>query len=377
MTLNGRYGTGTRRQRYRCYPPNGAAPHNFAGALARIVAHGEECGACENTVPAHKGPRVARRYEFPVREAATALLLVGQGLSYTDASDRARRRAGRPQVNVSGAQLVANWVEVLGPVATAPHAEVAWPETIAVDSTKFMIKNPVTNKSRVGFSALGVWGYPAGESKGRLWAIRAVPEAKTADWTALFEALPSPPALMICDLAQAPISAARAVWGASGPHVKYCEWHLRRCAAELLHPYGISQVDSPEMRLLTEAFRSPEGWQAFKVMATSYRNVHEWVQRHDERITDQVALRVALPPHHSAGAVDTAFRRVRAFMEPRAFSYRNAERTNRMLELVRTHINHADSADTYAATIRAYLDAGGPLAAQGTIRDPAGSGSLR
>jgi hypothetical protein len=276
VTLNGRYGTGTRRQRYRCYPANGSAPHNFADVLARIVAHDEECGSCENTVPAHKGPRVARRYEFPVREAATALVLVGQGLSYTEASARARRRGGRPQVNVSGAQLVENWVEVLGPVATAPYAEVAWPETIAVDSTKFMIKNPVTIRPSVGFSALAVWGYPAGESKGRLWAIRAVPEAKTADWTARFESLPGTPTLMICDLAQAPISAARLTWGPSGPHVKYCEWHLRRCAAELLRPYGISHLESSEMRLLAEAFRSSKGWQAFKELTTSYPNVEEW-----------------------------------------------------------------------------------------------------
>jgi hypothetical protein len=273
--------------------------------------------------------------------------------------------------------LVANWVEVLGPVATAPHAEVAWPETIAVDSTKFMITNPVTNRSIVGFNALAVWGYPSDEPTGRLWAIRAVPEAKTSDWTALFESQPGTPTLMICDLAQAPISAARLTWGPSGPHVKYCEWHRGRCAAELLRPYGISHSKSPEMRLLAEAFRSSKGWKAFKEMATSYTNVDEWVQRHDLRISDQVAHRRALPQHHSAGAVDTAFRRIRAFMEPRAFCYRNAEHTNRMLELVRTHINHADNADEYAATIRTYLDAGGSLSAQGTIRDTAGARSLR
>jgi hypothetical protein len=78
--------------------------------------------------------------------------------------------------------------------------------------------------------------------------------------------------------------------------------------------------------------------------------------------------------------VDAALRRIREFMEPRAFCYRNAGRTNRMLELVRMRINladDADDADAYAAAIRAYLDANGPLTAQGAIRDPVGTQSLR
>ena len=89
------------------------------------------------------------------------------------------------------------------------------------------------------------------------------------------------------------------------------------------------------------------------------------------------AHRAALPPHHASGAVDAALPRIREFMEPRAFCYRNAGRTNRMLELVRMRINLADDADAYAAAIRAYLDAGGPLTAQGAIRDPVGTQSLR
>jgi hypothetical protein len=376
VTLHGRYGSGTRRQRYRCHPAEGSE-HNFAGVLARIVVNGEECASCENPVPAHRGPKVVRRYEFPVREAAAALVSVGQGLSYTQASDRARRRIGRPETGVIGAQLVANWVEVLAPVATAPHAEVAWPETIIVDSTTFMVSNRAMHTTSLGFNLLAVWGYPAGERRGRLWAIRAAHEAKTADWMALFQSLPGTPALIVCDLARAPASAARALWGSSEPHVKYCEWHLRRSAAELMRSHGITSFGSPEMTLLNQAFKSQQGWWAFKKMAAKYTHVDEWVHRHDAQITDQVTQRDKLPPHHASSAVDAALRRTREFMEPRAFCYRNAERTNRMLELVRLRINRADDADAYAATIRAYLDAGGRLTAQGTIRDPTGKQSLR
>jgi hypothetical protein len=65
-------------------------------------------------------------------------------------------------------------------------------------------------------------------------------------------------------------------------------------------------------------------------------------------------------------------------MEPRAFCYRNAERTNRMLELVRLRLNRADDPVAYAAAIRGYLDTnGGRLVRQGSIRDPRGQYSLR
>jgi hypothetical protein len=65
-------------------------------------------------------------------------------------------------------------------------------------------------------------------------------------------------------------------------------------------------------------------------------------------------------------------------MEPRAFCYRNAERTSRMLELVRLRLNRPDGPAAYAAAIRAHLDAdSGRLGRQGIIRDPRGQYSLR
>lgn len=57
---------------------------------------------------------------------------------------------------------------------------------------------------------------------------------------------------------------------------------------------------------------------------------------------------------------------------------RNAERTNRMLELVRLRLNRADDPTGYATAIRGHLDAnGGRLSRQGVVRDPRGQYSLR
>ena len=91
----GTYGNGRdRRQMFRCTPTKGD-PHNFAGAVPRLVMEGHSCDHCENPVATHQGPRVAHRYEFPVAQAAAALVMVGQGVSYTETADRMRARNQR------------------------------------------------------------------------------------------------------------------------------------------------------------------------------------------------------------------------------------------------------------------------------------------
>jgi hypothetical protein len=69
---------------------------------------------------------------------------------------------------------------------------------------------------------------------------------------------------------------------------------------------------------------------------------------------------------------------VREFTAPRAFCYRNAERTNRMLELVRLRLNKLDDPVAYARHIRQHLEnSNSQLPAQGPVRDPHGHPSLR
>jgi hypothetical protein len=76
--------------------------------------------------------------------------------------------------------------------------------------------------------------------------------------------------------------------------------------------------------------------------------------------------------------MDEELARVREFMEPRAFCYRNAERTNRLLELGRLRLNRCDDPLVYARAIRAHLDANaGKLGPQGEVRDARGHASLR
>ena len=371
---NGTYGKGNdRRQMFRCFP-NKSNPHNFAGAVPRLVMESHSCDHCENTVSSHQGPRVAHRYEFPVAQAAAALVMVGQGVSYTETADRMRARNQRDRFDC-GAQLMCNWTEVLGPVVAREYAETAWPETVVLDSTWFMVTNRRTGEITKAFSVLGVHGYAAGHHRGRCWMLRAAPERTAREWEKVLRSLPGEPKMVVCDGDISIIAAVSRVWPSA--FIKRCEHHLRERVMKKMAIHGLITYGRPEMELLNDAFHSPKGWRAFK-KGVSGAKVEAWVNEYDKVISEQVRRRAILPQHHATGAIDEDLARVREFMEPRAFCYRNAERTNRLLELVRLRLNRCDDPLVYARAIREYLDANsGKLSKQGLIRDERDSPSLR
>lgn len=374
MVLNGTYGKLAKRQRFLCRPIDGTKPHKFSFPVPRMHAPAPDCEHCENPVTRFLGPTAAQRYEFPVQQAAEALVLVGQGVSYTETADRLRIRSKRPGVE-GGGQLVANWVEVLGPVVAAPFTETVWPETVVVDSTRFMVTNTATGTSSQAFKVLATFGYEQGAHKGHVLGFRATPRGDLSAWKQVLEALDGTPALVVADDDPASVGAAQDVWPTTPVHL--CEHHLRASVMKPMKKYGLTGYGSPEMVLLNEAFRSPDGWAAFKAGMRGIEVV-DWISRHDRWVTEQVDRRASVPAHYSIGALEAPIAAVREFVEPRAFCYRNAARTNRMLELVRLRINRCDDPLDYARSIRAHLDAhDGRLAPQGRIRDPRHKPSLR
>ncbi|MCW2705151.1 MAG: hypothetical protein JWQ37_3146 [Blastococcus sp.] len=91
------------------------------------------------------GPAALWGSRYLVKEVATALWSLAGRVSYTDAASRVRRRAWgddgaaqRAETTVASGQMVADWLSKFGPIVAAPHAETEWPETVVLDSTRFM-----------------------------------------------------------------------------------------------------------------------------------------------------------------------------------------------------------------------------------------------
>lgn len=131
VVKDGRYGAPP-RQRFRCIAPDGF--HRFVPELPRQEADDGVCDTCDTHVPAHQGPVVGRKYDFPVREVAAALAAVGAGESYQRAALRARASSGRPLLEGAwDGKSVAEWLDTCAPLVIAEHEESAWPETLVLD----------------------------------------------------------------------------------------------------------------------------------------------------------------------------------------------------------------------------------------------------
>jgi hypothetical protein len=343
--------------------------------MARMVLdHDESCESCEQVLSPHQGPAVAHRYVFPVREVALALVRVGRGMSYTDAADRSRARTRRG--NLVSAQLVGNWVEVFGPVVAAAHAEATWPETVVLDSTPFYAEMPIIGTGRV-FEVLCVTGYEAGATKSRVLALKAVTRANKASWSTLLRSRPGVPTLVISDEDPVLMPLVGPLWPSAT--LRLCRWHLRQRFNLQLRRLNIENSPTHPINLVAgHAFDDLPSWRKLKAAVRRHggADLNNWVLNHDAGLLTEFAAG-PLPDHHSNGAAEAALREVRQLIGNRAFCFRNAERTNRLLELARLRLNKVDDVGHYAAEIRKYLEAGGRLTPQLTVKDKLGRPSLR
>jgi len=137
------------RQRWRCTAPSGEF-HRFVGALSVTRVEDGFCPTCERPYGPSEGPATPWRYDYLVREIASALVAIGSGDTYTHVAESLRTQAwGRRQwnrkdtTNLQGS-LVAEWLTQYGSVVAAPHVETTWPDTLVLGSTKFMYTDKVT-----------------------------------------------------------------------------------------------------------------------------------------------------------------------------------------------------------------------------------------
>ena len=343
--------------------------------MARMVLdHDESCEVCEQTLSPYQGPAVAHRYEYPVRDVAIALVRVGRGMSYTEAAARSRARTRRG--NVISSQLVGNWVEVFAPVIAASFPTPDWPETVVLDATNFYAPMPGVASARV-FDVLCATGYEQGATEARVLALRAVTRANKRSWTAFMKSRPGQPTLVISDEDTSLLPTVPQVW--STATLRLCRWHLCRNLAKQLVALGIRDSDTNPITIAARgAFDDLASWRKLKsaVKRRGGADIKDWVANHDYDLLAEFAGG-PLPTHFSNGSAEMALQQVRRVLERRAFCFRNAERTNRLLELVRLRLNKQDDEGHYAAVIRHHLEAGHPLTPQLTVTDVRGSPSLR
>ena len=144
-----RYGT-NERARYRCLPDVGPS-HTFMPPMRHrhsTAAGAHECDSCERELRRVDGPSVGVKFEFTVREAAFALVRLGQGETYRGVGEEVRERAGKPirpnskmckrgRTVSNEANTPLNYTDTLADVVIEELREQAWPPILIVDALPF------------------------------------------------------------------------------------------------------------------------------------------------------------------------------------------------------------------------------------------------
>jgi hypothetical protein len=102
---------------------------------------GRVCGSCEHEVRRAEGPTVIPDFGYAVGEAARTLVLVGEGKSLREASQKVRYGAGRFTSDRHGHRwasrqnaLAADYLDNFGPIVVRGMTPAHWPRMLVLDS---------------------------------------------------------------------------------------------------------------------------------------------------------------------------------------------------------------------------------------------------
>ncbi len=395
--FDGTYGApGRKRQRLKCVI--GEQRHVFTEPLPRQRTQHRDCVECERSLGKHEGPQAPRRQHYTVREVATTLLRVGQGISYRGAGRMLRTDAGRMKFTSTGwpfasqdSAVVEDWVEVFAPVVFEPYAPSEWPPLVMLDDLPFEIRSSHTaGGSKIAFRVFGALRYGS-RNEHPLLRLEAFADKKPANWAKFLGELSGRPQAIVCDNESGMLKGIEKAWPHSPdeptPMIWLSHWHLHQALARLLHRYG--RLSGALKDALDRAFQNRQNWDDFVALGqrSNFTQFERWLDKPahcwwagqvsmGERVAWQLSHQRGLPST-TTSALEQHFREIKKHITPRKFAFRNRERTNRLLQLMQLHLNGQANEGRYAQQIRRVLETnGGHPAARRIITDLKGHPSL-
>lgn len=373
-----------RRQRWLCKPANGDKQHRFSEPLPRQEREGSHCSECSSALDPWEGQAGARNYAFHARDIAHALMLVALGVSYRQAAKSTRtaarrgssgvtwgQRVPRMRQRVVDGQLVANWVDVFGPVATWSHGRTYWPERMAVDSVEFQVGG-VRPRS---FHVMVAVGYEQPHFREpKVWLMRPFTENSQEAWEEFFGLLPGTPRRIVADMDRGILAAVASSFprrNEPAPTYHWSDLHVSRRLHNAVAPLH-NQPNHVVMKRLDDALRSTSDWDRLvhaihheDQTATPMPAAIRWLRLFGARVRDQAANRDRGP--YSTGAVETVnFKLAQELIGERANRLGNRKRLIKLLDLLTVGLNGHANERAFAKVIRLHLEghAGRPLLRQ-------------
>ncbi len=403
------------RTRFRCVPDNGDPEHVYVAPLParRRCDHTEaECPECEHRYARADGLVTPWHFSLAVREIAKTLYEIGLGTNtYRDISERRREDIGRLSrrgmqagMTSTNANIAIDYLDAFGDVVSAGPDH--WPRIIALDSRPVLVPNHSSccgsklKKRQAKQSARGevpepppMWSplvhdWPATDRKGRrrdppktkhssrvkvighvlvavgyesvhrphLWLVRFMGGGDQESWAEFLRTLPGTPEWVVSDRDAAISGAVADVWGGQATHY-FCEQHIAANAMSAAVQDGFE--DQPGLRqMIEQAQWSMADWEALEDAARSTGAPHllTWLAENHALAERQIGLRHDGYPR-SAGATEASITEIERRLDARFIRFRNADRLDRLLALVRADLEHQASVGAYSMALRRHFAA--------------------
>lgn len=323
-------------------------------------------------------------------------MLVASGVSYRQAAKATRTAAARGSSGVTwgqrvprmrqrvvDGQLVANWVDVFGPVVTFAHGHGQWPERMAVDSVGFRSGGAVAR----GFNIMVAVGYEAPSYREpKVWLIRPFMHRDQDAWEEFFNLLGGIPRRIVADMDASIAGAVDACFPRANSRLPTYHWsdlHVRRALENTLWPLQGQPTHDVFKRLERSLFSTSE-WDRFvhavtheDQTATPMPAAMRWLGLFGAHIRDQAHNRDRGP--YSTGAVETInLKLATELIGERANRLGNRRRLFKLLDLMTVGLNGRANERAFAKAIRLHLEGhhGRPLLHQRPHDDTKGNPSL-
>lgn len=191
----------------------------------------------------------------------------------------------------------------------------------------------------------------------RPWLIRFMGAGDQTSWAEFLRSLPGAPAWVVSDRDSAIIPAVAAAWPDAAHY--HCEQHIAENMADKARLDGITAPDDPVWGILEDAQHSELDWAAAEgaAAARGATELLKWLVGNRDLLRGQLAKRQAFPlAKRSAGACETVIREIRQVIEGREHRFRNADRLDLLLALIRNEIDNRASVAGYVRVIRTVID---------------------
>ena len=326
------------------------------------------CPTCEHEAGRADGATAIPFYTFSVAEIARALVLVGQGVSMREASQRVRFDADRYHADESGRRvasrqnaLSADYLDHYAAPVIRRFTPERWPRILTLDSQPLDLRAHGSEalgykSARRGGAVVVAAGKDEVKQRARTWHVGLAADETEASWAAfLTEIDPTGPGPLwvVMDGSKAIANAVEARWPDA---IRYpCEQHLRENATKHALDEGLLAEAPALSSLIAECLWSQRRWDALAaaVFAIGPSKLLEWVVRTEPKVHQMLLARRAFRgyPRGNGPAERTAYA-IREGIGERNLNFRNAGRLRRVIQLMGIELSEQADSRRYTTVLR-------------------------